>query len=305
MMTAVMAADGSQFQKDRIRKKVERNGLRDVPYERLSDALRWNLCRVRLAEGLWDWNGWELRSDWSLAVRKKVKIWDGREEGRLWVIAEEGVGDEIMAASCFHDLPACTIECDKRLKGHFERSFPQHRFVPRVEVWPERDADFYLPMMDVFTIYRKSPKDCPGVPYLLPDVERVRYWRELLPSKVGIAWSSRHGRQKPDYLRRVADYPVSLQYGEKVDWAYQPDLDPVYDFADQINLIAALDKVVSGPMSVVHAAGALGIQTHVIMPPYGSGKVHNTLHWRYLTGLPFYGCAKVYRTQEEFKRGMG
>ena len=268
-------------------------------FDDLPVSLRWNLCRVKLGEGRWDWKGWELRSDWSVGCRRMMEVWDGKKEGKLIVLGEEGVGDELMAASCFDDLPDCVIECDSRLLGHFQRSFPRHEFIERSSDWATRAGyDFMLPMLDLFRLYRRSPKSCPGGKYLTPDPERVAYWREVLPYRVGLSWKSRHGEQSPMRMKGV-----SLQYGiDSPEWMFVPDLDPVRDFADQINLIAALDSVISGPMSVVHAAGALGVKTHVIMPPRGSGDVWNGLHWRYMCGLPFYANSTVYANMHDFKK---
>ena len=50
------------------------------------------------------------------------------------VYAEQGLGDEIMFASCFEDLLAmagrCIIECDPKLAPIFARSFPRARWSP-------------------------------------------------------------------------------------------------------------------------------------------------------------------------------
>ena len=311
--TAIRLADDTNLKKERLLARLPKSlgeGQELFPFHLLPPSIRWNVCRVKLSRGCWDWLGWELRSDYAEKFRRLApNKWDGKAEGRVYVIGEEGVGDEIMVASCFNELPPCTIECDPRLKGHFERSFPQHVFRERLRDGENREGyDWYIPLMDLLPIYRKSPKDCPGTPYLKPDPERVAYWRETLPVGIfqqihtpttGIAWISRHGKQRPFFLPGV-----SLQYGEhkSPEWLFVPDIDPIADFGDQINLIAALDRVVSGPMSVVHAAGALGIETHVIMPAFGTGDVHNALHWRYECGLPFYNSAKVHRNWIEARK---
>lgn len=301
MHTAIRASTLSQIKKERLIHKIKKYGA-NPPWEAFPESIQFNICRAKLSRGCWDWLGWELRSDWSQAIhagKGKIPLWDGRK-CRLLVIGEEGVGDEIMAASTFSDLlrmnPDTQIECDARLVEIFSRSFPQGEFVPRKTSWEGREADMIVPMMDVLAILRKSPQSCPGAPYLIPDPERVQYWAHKLPYRVGVAWKSRHGRIKPPPVQGV-----SLQYGEEGDF-YKPDLDPIRDFSDQINLIAALDMVISGPMSVVHAAGALGIETHVIMPPIGSGEVHNTLHWRYDCGLPFYRKSHVHNSWHEARK---
>lgn len=291
---AIRVSELPEYHKSKLLKKIDRF----PPWDDLPASIKWNLCRAKLCRGAWDWLGWEYRSDWAKGLHEgktPIPLWDGRR-CKLLVIAEEGVGDEIMAASCFDDLfaknPETVVECDARLVQVFRRSWGD-RFVPRVTDWALREGDMILPMLDIFPIFRRSPADCPGVPYLKPDPERVEYWREVLPAKVGFAWKSRHGRIP------VREFPcVSLQYGE-AGAGYQPGIDPIVDFEDQINLIAALDLVVSCPMSVVHAAGALGVPVSVIMPPLGSGDVHNAMHWRYESGLPFYSNAKVYRGWEK------
>ena len=301
--TAIRLADDTNLKKERLLARLPTSlGKNEAlyPLHLLPPSIRWNVCRVRLSRGIWDWNGWELRSDYAERFRRLApNRWDGKAEGSLYVIGEEGVGDEIMVASCFNELPPCTIECDARLKGHFERSFPQHTFRERLKDGENRQGyDHYIPLMDLLPLYRKSPEDCPGVPYLKPDPERVAYWKEIFGGRTGVAWKSRHGRIRPPPIDGV-----SLQYGEDGPY-FRPDIDPVADFGDQINLIAALGRVVSGPMSVVHAAGAMGIETHVIMPPIGTGQVHNTLHWRYECGLPFYRSATVHRNWHEARKAL-
>lgn len=296
LRTAILASDLSTYHKEKLLKKIKVY----PPWELLPPSIQWNLCRVKLCKGEWDWKGWEYRSDWSKVVhegRMPYPLWDGRK-CRLLVVAEEGVGDEIMAASCFDDLfeknPDTVVECDPRLIPVFRRTWGD-RFTPRVTTWGERDSntEMVLPLLDLFPIFRKSPKDCPGRPYLKPDPARREYWRNALTGRVGVAWASRHGKVHP----RPVPGAVSLQYGHTApEWCYQPDIDPLTDFGEQINLISALDRVISCPMSVVHAAGALGIPVTVVMPPYGTGKVHNTLHWRYECGLPFYANVEIVRT---------
>jgi tetratricopeptide (TPR) repeat protein len=89
-----------------------------------------------LAQGNWadGWRGY----DYSLGgrFRKEVKLgneprWDGEYVENLFVYGEQGIGDEIMYASCLEDARAkaanVTVECDPRLAGLFARSFPERR----------------------------------------------------------------------------------------------------------------------------------------------------------------------------------
>lgn len=291
VQAVIRASELSGYHKDKLAKK-----LRDLPpWEMLPQSLQWNLCRVKLCRGVWDWLGWQYRSDWSKAVHERMPLWDGRK-CKLWVIAEEGIGDEVMAASCFDELfqmnPDTVVECDPRLLRVFRRTWGD-RFVPRVGSWEARHGEMMLPLLDLLPLFRKSPSDCPGRPYLKKPASASRW-------KVGVAWSGRHGKIN---LRPIPG-AVSLQYGQESEWAESPGIDPVGQFDDLIDLIAGLEHVVSCPQSVVHVAGAFGIPTTVIMPQYGTGQVRNVLHWRYECGLPFYNSAKVYPNWESAKSSL-
>lgn len=65
-----------------------------------------------------------------------VPAWDGqRFDGVLLVVAEQGLGDEIMMSSMLDGITAlgqrALVECDPRLLPVFARSFPALEFVPR------------------------------------------------------------------------------------------------------------------------------------------------------------------------------
>ena len=55
-------------------------------------------------------------------------------EGTLVVLAEQGLGDEIMFASCLPDALArvghLIVECEPRLAALYRRSFPQATVLP-------------------------------------------------------------------------------------------------------------------------------------------------------------------------------
>lgn len=295
LRSVIRTSSMSEYHKSKLLKKIDWSRLPD--WDGLPASMKWNLCRAKLSRGCWDWGGWEYRSDWSKGIhegRTPLPMWDGKSQVKLWVIAEEGIGDEIMAASCFDELfmmnPDTAVECDPRLLDVYRRTWGD-RFVPRCTDWSQRSGTI-IPLLDLLPIFRRRPSDCPGRPYLKPDPERRAYWRGVLPHKTGVAWSSRHGCIHPRPMPSV-----SLQYGQKVPgWCFDPGIDPVADFADQIDLISALDRVISCPMSVVHVAGALGVRVDVVMPPVGNvGGISNALHWRYECDLPFYANATVHR----------
>jgi len=113
-------------------------------YERLIAAdpriteYRWNrgialLCSGDYARG---WEDYELRNARGTGAPPRefpFPNWQGDAlaGATLLVYGEQGVGDEIMFASCVPDLLArgvrCMIECDQRLTRLFGRSFPGTR----------------------------------------------------------------------------------------------------------------------------------------------------------------------------------
>ncbi len=236
---------------------------------------------------------------------KKIDLWDGKP-GKVFVLGEQGLGDEIMQASILSELTRTNdvvLEAEPRLVEVFSRSFPQIEVIERRDLKAERDGKC-IAMADLQRFYRRKSVHFPRVPFLVPDAGRVAYWRNVLrdlgpPPHIGIAWKARHGELDPDQLKTGTW--VSLQYDD-------PDaiMDGKKDFADQINLIAALDKVQSVTQTVVHAAGSVGTDCDVILDPRGF--VENNLDhpWYYHGGeyMSWYPI-NVYRNVNEWQTKVG
>ncbi len=83
----------------------------------------------RIVEG---WHAFDGRLRTHPKARRWIgtPTWDGSDlaDGTLLVHREQGIGDEIMFASCYPDLIECAgrlvIECDPRVEALFRRSFP-------------------------------------------------------------------------------------------------------------------------------------------------------------------------------------
>jgi Flp pilus assembly protein TadD/ADP-heptose:LPS heptosyltransferase len=223
---------------------------------------------------------------------------------RLFVYGEQGVGDEILSASCYPELLAeaaeCTFACEPRLKPLFERSFPSGRHVPLVRERrtirvAQRPDEVHL-TSDFVPAYLR--RDFAGFPartsYLLPDPTLQKQWRTKLRSTspgpwVGISW---RGGATPDQKRArtiplerwepVVRVPgvnfVSLQYGDVVQELNAlkrktgiavhrwTDPDPLKDLDGFAALVSALDLVISESNTTVHVSGALGVPTWTLVP---------------------------------------
>ncbi|MBI5444226.1 MAG: tetratricopeptide repeat protein [Deltaproteobacteria bacterium] len=256
--------------------------------------------------------GW-VEYEWGFASKDREQRcfpqprWHGQPlEGKtVLVLAEQGVGDEIMFASCVPDLTVrgarVILECDRRLAPLFARSFPgvrvcgaQRSESPAWLLDPET-ADYHVSLASLPAQFRNDAVDFPTrASFLVPDPERVNLWKTRLSSlgpgvKVGVSW---RGGARADTRRRrtiaLSDWApllatpnvhfVNLQYGstaEELAAAKRElgivvhdweDADPLTDLEGFAAQISCLDLVISIDNSTVHMAGALGVPVWVLLP---------------------------------------
>lgn len=245
----------------------------------------------------------------------------------LLVYAEQGLGDEIMFASCLPDV-LCTgaklvVECSPKLEPLFRRSFQPALLYPVAEdrAIPGNVAasgiDLQIPIGSLPLHFRREIAAFPAHRgYLKADPARVNAWRQRLAAlgaglKVGIAWQggTRRSRQpvrslplerlQPLLMTRGCQF-VDLQYTDctaeiadlKASTAVTvhswPEIRREYE--DTAALVAALDLVVSVCTAVIHLGGALGKPVWV-MAPFSP-------EWRYgfdTAGMPWYPSVRVFR----------
>jgi hypothetical protein len=242
------------------------------------------------------------------------------------VYGEQGLGDEIMFASCvpdaIRDVGHCVIECAPKLEPLFRRSFPAATVYAATDgTVPgpvrERGIDCEVPAGSLPLYYRSTVQAFPAhTGYLKADPERIERWRARLESlggagfNIGISWrGGSHKTRRP--LRSVAldrwgpilQVPgtnlVSLQYDAVPDELAELDRqgitlthwpDAISDYEETAALVSAVDLVISVCTAVIHLGGALGRPVWV-MAPYSP-------EWRYGfsgTAMPWYPAVRVYR----------
>ena len=259
------------------------------------------------------------------------EFWRGLSlEGKsILVTAEQGVGDEIMFASCIPDLirlnPRLVIlECDLRLDSLFSRSFPKvnirHRKDHKDVDWFEElgNIDFQIASGSLPSFFRNDLDNFPlRKSFLEPDMLLRKKWRKRYDDlgnrmKIGISWTGglkgskeRRGslslEQLLPLLRMDADF-VNLQYGdhsEKLEklqktrgvYIYDwPDANPLTDLDNQAAQIAELDLVISFDNATVQVSGALGKETWVL--------VSDPPFWLWMlerNDSPWYPTVKLFR----------
>jgi tetratricopeptide (TPR) repeat protein len=293
---------------------------------------RWNrgLANLLLGNFASAWEDYELRKVRPDAggVHEKFTLpaWNGASlAGRsILVYGEQGLGDEIMFASCLDAVIAradlTVVECDARLAALYSRSFPQARIEPR---GPSRDRDWRVsyPSLELQSAVgslphhlRRQDADFPERNVYLEADGGIRgRWRERLralgPSrKIGISWRggtlATRGALRSlslDELGPLLDADdvtfVVLQRGllpaERAALAARSNVHipgDVEDIDELAGLIAALDLLISVPTTNVHLAGALGRPLWIFLTC--------SPEWRYLwegERMPWYPTARLLR----------
>lgn len=252
-------------------------------------------------------------------------IWNGTKGQRVVVYGEQGIGDEISFASMIPD--ACkdakvVVDCDKRLKGLFKRSFPEARvYGTRNEkelAWEEVDREFdaSISMGELGKLYRNETAEFPGTPYLVPCPTRTAGWKAALKTNgrpvVGIAWSGgtwtngAPNRHLPldewgPIFKAIDAHWVNLEYKDARKEADEhgvhtyPWATLTKDYDDTAALVAACDIVICMQTAVAHLAGALGVPVWVMVP--------KNSQWRYgeaQESLPWYKSLRIFKSRGDW-----
>ena len=253
--------------------------------------------------------GWSLREarwtketndEWKPYIQTSRPLWDGSNVDRLYIWAEQGVGDEIMFASCFEDLlEKCnqlTVGCSPRLISLFSRSFGGRiKFVSAEDGLPDDQFDCHAPALTATGLVRHKVEDFNSAtqPYLYADPIWVQGVRDTLERAsggkpiIGVSWMSKNkrlGKRRSISLIELVSaipedyYIINLQYGEVMADLREVETHlgrgvSTFDDIDNFShldkfaaLISACDAVVSIDNSTVHFAGALGKACHVLLP---------------------------------------
>lgn len=309
---------------------------RAIAIDPASAPQHWNFAMALLRCGQFR-EGWAEYEWRSAANETKLDLypqprWDGSSlAGKtLLVHAEQGIGDEVLFASCYPDVLAqaehCVFICEPRLAALFTRSFPTATVIgyrrrhERDPYLVERHVDFQIPAGSLPHFLRPETASFPQRErYLLPDPARVQLWRERFAAlgpglKVGISW--RAGGKPSEQVRRTTDLAlwrrifalpnvqfINLQYGQATEeiarareWGVTihdwEDADALTDLDGLAAMICAMDLVVSVGNTTVHLAGALGAPAWSLVAANPS--------WRWMDDgdrVPWYTSVRLFRQQ--------
>jgi len=298
----------------------------------------WNISLLQLISGNfkegWKNYEWRLRKQDTRPSLFQQPVWDGSplKEKRIIVTAEQGIGDEIMFASCLPDLidraGHCIVECDNRLVPLFARSFPEVRVIPRgntIDNYPPDvlSADVKIALGSLPKFFRSDLLSFSQYGnYLKPDHQQVVLWRKRYSNlgvgiKVGVSW---RGGSKPSVrlarstsltdwtkvLSVAGVHFINLQYGdcalelkeaeEKTGVTIHDweDADPMTDLDNFAAMISPLDLILSVDNSTVHMSGALGMPVWTLLP--------YSCDWRWMREFddtPWYKTVRLFRQREQ------
>ena len=293
-----------------------------------------NLAHALFFSGDWEaaWPHFEYRFQRS-SYRGRPHVppgmvrWDGSvsKELKLWLIGEQGLGDQLQFARYAKLLSArgvqCVIACDPRLVKTLSHAEIAGRVVPFGTVCDESNAR-YIPLLSLPAWHRTRADGVPGSEgYLSANASSVALWGERLADarglRVALAWAGNPSMETGRYVGRspplaamtplmnvpdVSFISVQKNAGEDqldtVPFANRilrfRDLDAGPDaFVDTSAVLKCVDLVVTSDTAIAHLAGALGVPTWLCL-------MHEP-DWRWMgsgSATPWYASVRIFRQRE-------
>ena len=284
-------------------------------YAEAHQNLSFMLLKIgKIKEGL-DKNEWRWKTSKGLSRQRYFSkpLWDGKtslKNKKILLWSEQGIGDTMNWSSCLPLVTSqakhCIMECQEKLVPLLKRSFPnvEVKAVNKKSDLERDDFDLHLPMGSLYKHFiDKITQNTKPDAFLVPDPERVSFWRERLNSLgngpyIGISWKSsvvsayrrQHypsisewspvltipdvtfiNLQYTDYANDIAK--VQDEFGVKVH--NFEDLDQYNDIDDVAALCAAIDMVISNKTSVPLISAGVGTST--ILPSWRQSPWNNIL----------------------------
>jgi Flp pilus assembly protein TadD len=298
----------------------------------------WEYANHLLARGKFDdaWPLYARRFDAGVSIQLGRPVlpypqWRGEYErdATLLVVGEQGAGDEILFSAFLPQLAlrACeagmhvVVACRTSLIRLFEASFREISFVAYEVAQPANFDRAALAARTVQVMIGDLPmwlaKPLPSA-YLTPNLDDVKYMRELLPHRkglrVGLAWlanpfapqaNRRQRNVNPAilnaHLRKLQGDYGDIQYYSLLDESHRDALAQLADvqvtdmsayltdFSRTAALMNELDVVVTVCTSTANLAGALGRDTRVLLQKHAD--------WRWFGNITLYPRVRIYQKQ--------
>jgi hypothetical protein len=224
-------------------------------------------------------------------------LWNGERDCTVFMKMEGGFGDQIHGIRYAKNIEEygnkVIVSGSEELTYIFKdlegvTVFGSHEMAPNIY------HDYWYPNMSITIPLELEWSDVSGKPYIKRDGESE--------GKIGLKWNGnpefeheQHRLFPTELMWKVAkgfeDQCISLQKeGDCPDWMEKPSLETWGDTKKQIS---RCDLIITSCTSVAHLAGAMGIETWVLVPimPY--------YLWSYPGNKsPFYNSIKLFRQEK-------
>ena len=195
-------------------------------------------------------------------------IWDGKAQGKIMLVLEGGLGDQIHGMRYIREIEPSIVACSRELFG----LIPGIQYVT-TDAAGGIDCDFWVPSMSAITVLRWEYDNIDGSPY----IERTA---KTIKGQTGLRWQGNPKFEHEQHRLFPAELMfdafekqncISLQRDEGSekcpDWVRKVDLS---DWAATRKAISSCERVITSCTSVAHLAAAMGVETWIVTPvlPY-------------------------------------
>lgn len=220
---------------------------------------RWNRSLANLELGKYQ-EGWDeydygfkanVRAERNYAIQN-LPYWDGTPGKTIVVFGEQGIGDEILFASCMPDLMKVSkkivFDCHKYLHTLFANTWPELDIYPTREdekiTWPvgangvpRYNFDARIAIGSLPRFFRPTLLSFPGTPFIKPPVAQeaalLARLHKLGPRpKIGISWIGGHKRTRVEVrsLKLEQMLPILKQDADFINLQYTDQTQEIADF---------------------------------------------------------------------------
>ncbi len=268
---------------------------------------------------------WKTKKNKNKKFETNKPLWNNEDNKIIYVWREQGIGDEIMYCSMINELieeksAKIILNCDKRLKPLFNRSFNKNIIYKDDTSILESEFDCHIPMASLANFFRsnseKFKKTFNG--YLKHNKDQTYQIRSTITKEsaskiIGISWKTTSTKELAEFrnialkdLIKSINGPnikfVNIQYGNtteeilklkkemNIDIVTFNDIDNFNDIDSLASVMAACDNIVTIDNSTAQLAGSLGLNTKLLLssaPDVRWGHKGSSCYW--------YNSIKIYR----------
>ena len=261
--------------------------------------------------------------------QKRNNPWNCDQKKTVLIKAKHcDVGDHVIYSSMLNEISEASkklvVECDKRFIPLFRRSFSDEiLFIDNIKKYSHLNIDHEIPSQETLFSFRKNITDYQKTyrGFLKPNLTQVTKIKKILSGTVnkkivGVSWKTINNSfltkyRNIDLLELVQNLDkknielVNLQYGPvvdeiklvknelNVDIKSIEEIDNFNDLDGLCSLIAACDVVITSQNITAHLAGALGVDTRLLL------SYISLPFWGYKNNYShFYQSVKIYRQEK-------